>query len=582
MITKSCALPESRVSKPSGNERFSVSVVRAAERQQIYRIRHEIYGRELGQHPLNADGLLRDSLDDGNAYVVAKIADKIAGFVSITPPGLPKYSIDKYFARETLPFPVNDYLYEIRLLTVLRPYRGTELAMLLMYAAFRWVESHGGQHLAAIGRREVLDLYLKAGLKPVGKVTRCGLVTYDLLHALVSQVRNELEQFKGLLLRMECKTVWQLDFSFRKPAACFHGGEFFKAVGEGLETLERKDAIINADVLDAWFRPSPRVTVALEQHLEWLVKTSPPTGCKGMIDGIATARGVRPMNILPGAGSSDLIFRALPNWLSRSSHALVLDPTYGEYAHVLEKVIGATVDRLVLSQHNHYDVGLERLRKALEDGYDLVVIVNPNSPTGRHIPHAALESILREMPSKTRVWVDETYVDYAAPGESLEKFAVQTENVIVCKSMSKVYALSGLRVAYLCAGGHQLEGLRAITPPWVVSLPAQLAAVAALQDHDYYVARYAETHVLRGYLSEQLQSLGWEVVPGVANFILAHLPENALPAEHLIQRCRKRGLFLRNAALMGSQMGSRAIRLAVKNAATNARMLQIIRTELAN
>jgi hypothetical protein len=60
-----------------------------------------------------------------------------------------------------LPFPVDDGLYEIRLLTVLRAHRGSELALLLMYAAFRWVESHGGRHLVAIGRREILDLYMK-------------------------------------------------------------------------------------------------------------------------------------------------------------------------------------------------------------------------------------------------------------------------------------------------------------------------------------------------------------------------------------------------------------------------------------
>src|SRR6266576_385362 len=73
---------------------------------------------------------------------------------------------------------------------------------------------------------------------------------------------------------------------------------------------------------------------------------------------------------------------------------------------------------------------------------------------------------------------------YALDGE--DTVNVRSENVIVCKSMSKVYALSGARVAYLCAGPHQLEELRALTPPWVVSLPAQVAAVRALNDPAYY------------------------------------------------------------------------------------------------
>ena len=61
---------------------------------------------------------------------------------------------------------MDEGLYEVRLLTVLPAHRGSELAVLLTYAAFRWVESHGGSHLVAIGRREILDFYVRIGLKP--------------------------------------------------------------------------------------------------------------------------------------------------------------------------------------------------------------------------------------------------------------------------------------------------------------------------------------------------------------------------------------------------------------------------------
>lgn len=565
---------------PAG-ETFSIAVASDLEREEIYRVRHEVYARELGQHPVNAATCLRDALDDGNLYLVAKVSGQLAGFISITPPGQERYSIDKYFPRPSLPFTVDEGLYEVRLLTVLPAYRGSEVAVLLMYAAFRWVEAHGGRHLVAIGRREILDLYLKAGLKPAGQFTRCGRVTYDLLHATVPEMRAHLQSFSGLLTRLEAKADWHLNFAFRKPAACFHGGAFFKAIGEGFDTLARKETIINADVLDAWFPPSPRVTAALQRDLEWLLRTSPPTGCEGLVEHIARARGVQPANILPGGGSSDLMFRALPHWLAPTSQVLVLDPTYGEYAHVLEKVVGATVDRLALSRQNHYEVDLERLEQALTDAYDLVVLVNPNSPTGRHIPRQALEAVLRRAPQQTRFWVDETYVEYVGANESLERFAAQSENVIVCKSMSKAYALSGARVAYLCAGAHQLEGLRALTPPWVVSLPAQLAASLALQDSDYYAARYAETRVLREHLSEQLQRLGWAVIPGTANFLLCHLPESGPSADQLIQACQQHGLFLRHPGSMGSALGGRAVRIAVKDAATNARMLRIIQAAQA-
>ncbi|HKS36484.1 MAG TPA: aminotransferase class I/II-fold pyridoxal phosphate-dependent enzyme [Verrucomicrobiae bacterium] len=575
----------STLNSPSANRspavsRFDLTLAGETDRQVIYRVRHEVYARELGQHRANASGRLLDPLDDCNFYLVAKVNGEIAGFISVTPPGAHAYSIDKYFKREQLPFAIDDKLYEVRLLTVLKPHRGRELATLLMYAAFRWIEAHGGTHLVAIGRREVVDLYLRVGLEAAGLSIQSGAVTFDLLHAAADRLRGHLQHFSGVLARLEERTDWQLSFPFRKPAACFHGGAFFASIGEKFDSLHRIQTIINADVLDAWFPPAPGVLTALHEHLPWLLRTSPPTGCEGLVETVAGARGVAPENLLPGAGSSDLIFRAMRQWLTPASNALILDPTYGEYAHVLEQVIGCTVDRLALGRANHYAVDLARLEAAFADDYDLVVLVNPNSPTGRHIPRAELGRVLRCAPLRTRVWVDETYVEYAGAGESLERFAAQSENVIVCKSMSKVYALSGARAAYLCAGPHQLEALRAITPPWVVSLPAQVAAVRALQDPRYYTDRYRETSTLREHLAAQLRALGWEIVPDVANFLLCHLPDAGPDAATVVAQCRKHGLFLRDAAMMGSRLGRHAIRIGVKDADTNRRMTEIIRQVL--
>jgi histidinol-phosphate/aromatic aminotransferase/cobyric acid decarboxylase-like protein len=560
--------------------RFELAPASPEDREIIYRLRHDVYARELDQHAKNPFGRLRDALDDWNVYLVAKVAGEIAGFVSLTPPGAHGYSIDKYLPRNSLPFAFDERLYEVRLLTVRGDHRGRELAALLMYAAFRWVEAHGGTHLMAIGRHDLLEMYLRGGLETAGVSIQSGAVTFDVLHATVADVRSRMNPFAVMLERLESRTEWRLSFPFRRPAPCFHGGAFFAAVGERFDTLERSREIISADVLDAWFPPAPGVLAALQEHLPWMLRTSPPTGCAGLIETIARARGVQPQNILPGAGSSDLIFRALTRWLNPSSHALILDPTYGEYAHVLENVIRCRVDRLTLSRADDYAVNLAQLESSFVRGYDVIVLVNPNSPTGHHIPRGKLEALLRRAPPQTRVWVDETYVEYAGPNESLERLSARSENVIVCKSMSKVYALSGARAAWLCAGPHQLEELRAFTPPWVVSLPAQVAAVRALEDPAYYAARYAETSELREELAGQLRRLRWNVVPGIANFILCHLPENGPTAAAVVASCRERGLFLRDAAAMGSQLGTHALRIAVKDRETNHRMAAIIRERL--
>ena len=576
--------PPERTSSEAGMDpsrgRIVVEVATPADRERIARLRHDVYAGELAQHHINNEGRLGDSLDVFNEFLVAKVDGEIAGFISITPPGGPSLSIDKYFSRESLPFQVDKRLFEVRLLTVLKPVRGREFASLLMYAALRWVEAHGGTRVVAIGRREVTGLYRRVGLEPTALSTRSGAVTFDLMHASVPAIRARAEAAPAVLGRFEKRVDWRLPFPFRAPPSCFHGGAFFEAIGADFGRLERSTAVVNADVLDAWFPPAPGVIDSLNDYLPWLVRTSPPTACEGLVEAISSARGVAPANILPGAGSSDLIFRAMRHWLTPCSRVLLLDPTYGEYGHVIERVVGCTPERHPLFREDGYAVDVEALSRRLKEGFDLAVIVNPNSPTGRHVSRHALEGLLRAVPASVRVWVDETYVDYAGADQSLERFAAASSNVLVCKSMSKAYALSGMRVAYLCAAAHQLEPLRAITPPWVVGLPAQLAAVRALQDPEYYMRRYAETRAARSELAQDLQAMGLEVVPGVANFLMCHMPSDGPDAATVVARARVHDVFIRDASSMSPRLGSRCVRIAVKDPETNSRIVAALRSSL--
>ncbi|MCE9635697.1 MAG: histidinol-phosphate aminotransferase family protein [Planctomycetes bacterium] len=367
------------------------------------------------------------------------------------------------------------------------------------------------------------------------------------------------------------------DRSLASQNACAHGGAFFDAIGDSFDDLSRRRDVINADVLDAWFPPSPRIAAAIAPHLEWLIATSPPTGCEGLVRTIADVRGVSEANVLPGAGSSELIYLALRTRLTSGARVLLLDPTYGEYAHVLGKVIGCTVERFTLSRVDGYRVDPVQFAARLRDGFDLVVIVNPNSPTGVHLDRDALESVIAGAPSTTSFWVDETYVEYAGPGASLERFAAASPSTTVCKSMSKVYALSGMRAAYLVGPEAAISRLRMLTPPWAVGLIAQVAAVEALRDPAYYEAKWRETHVLRAALERSLVSeIGADVVHGGANFVLFHLPSGAPTATQVVKSCRERGLFIRDFPEMAS-LGPAALRVAVKDAATNTRMIEILR-----
>jgi histidinol-phosphate/aromatic aminotransferase/cobyric acid decarboxylase-like protein len=201
------------------------------------------------------------------------------------------------------------------------------------------------------------------------------------------------------------------------------------------------------------------------------------------------------------------------------------------------------------------------------------VLVNPNNPTGRYGSAEGLKKIMDEAPAQTRFWIDEAYIDYVGPDCSLERFASSRRNVFVCKSMSKGYALSGLRVGYLCGEPAGIGEIRAITPPWVVGLAAQVAAVEALRDPTYYAGCYQATHALREGL---VSALGLETLPSRTNGFLAFLPEEGPTASEVVRACRIRGLFLRDPGITSPRLGRHCLRFAVKDGSTNARMVAIL------
>ena len=561
---------------------FSISVATSSARHAIYRLRHEVYSEELGQYASSPDGSLPDSADVCSVYITACMDTTLIGFIGITPPRSPCYSVDKHLPRQDIPVTFDEGVYEIRALTVRRPTRGLYVAACLMFAAYRWIQAHGGKYILSLGRHDVVGMYLRLGLQHLERSVECGAVTYDLLGAEVNEITSRLTQFNSLLNRMEKHLDWKLGITFRQPEECYHGGAFFDAIGDEFDDLNKRYSVINADVLDAWFPPAPAVQHALNEHMEWIIRTSPPTHANGLEKAISRNRNVEDGCILAGGGSSALIFLAFRHWLSPSSRVLVLDPTYGEYTHVLEKILHCKVERFLLQRSDGYRINLELLEKKLMDSFDLFIWVNPNSPTGLHVSKTDVQEVLSKASRCGRVWIDETYIEYAGSEQSLETFASKSENILVCKSMSKVYALSGVRVAYLCASPHQLETLRILTPPWSVSLSAQIAATYALQSHDYYTRQYHETHKLRAQLISGLHELGIsEIIAGCANFVMFHLPMVYDNAQSIVQKCRMHGLYLRDASGMGTAIGNRAIRLAVKDTSTNQRMLNILESVLS-
>lgn len=357
--------------------------------------------------------------------------------------------------------------------------------------------------------------------------------------------------------------------SMDSKAGAFHGGAFWDRVGPDFKYLDTMLSVIPADVLDAWFPPAPDVLGIFERHAELLSKCSPPVDAIGLIEAIARSRSIDTSNISVGAGSSFLIFLALRQWITQTSRVLILDPMYGEYAHLLTQVIGCEVRTLQLSRSNGYRLDLDQL---VDQGkhVDWIVIVNPNSPTGSHVPASDLKRAIERLPLGVNVWIDEAYVDYVGIDQSLEQFACERDNVVVCKSLSKCFALSGLRVAHLVAAKERVEEIRSITPPWIVSLPAQMAAIAAFESPTYYAHRYKETQVLRQGLVDALEKeSSIEVLEGCANSVLIHLDQ---PVQSVIASCAFQGVYVRDVASMFQNHDPNAIRVAVRSERENERV----------
>ncbi|MFJ7344402.1 aminotransferase class I/II-fold pyridoxal phosphate-dependent enzyme [Streptomyces sp. NPDC101110] len=564
---------------------LSLRSATAGDMSWIHELRHRVYAEELGQHAPNAEGRLVDGLDGDNTYLVAARGAEPRGFVSVTPPWVGRYGLDKYLTRAELPLLDEAGVFEVRLLTVEPGARNGAAGALLMYAALRWIASRGGRRVVAMGRADLIGMYRAAGLRPVGRTVRSGAVDFEVLTGDVAELsRNAAGRHATTVARLAAGVDWRLDVPFAaRPDGCEHGGASFTAIGTDFRTLARRHEVVAADVLDAWFPPAPGARAVLAEDAGWVARTSPPTGAEGLLAELAAVRGLPPETLAVGAGSSDLIFRAFGRWLTPASRVLLLDPGYGEYAHVTEGVIGCRVDRFRLRREEDWRIDPARLSAVVAGGsYDLVVVVNPNNPTGRHAPAAELRAVISAAPARTRWWIDEAYLGYVDSAESLAPFAAGDPRVVVCTSMSKTYALSGVRAAYLVAEAETAAELRRWTPPWAVGLPAQLAAVAALRDPAYYTGVLRRTHELRRGLGAGLAAVDVSVAveESVANFLTLTLPRGGPSAASLVAECRRHGVFLRDLSPLSSSYEGRTVRVAVRDAVENSRIVHAYRAAL--
>lgn len=360
---------------------------------------------------------------------------------------------------------------------------------------------------------------------------------------------------------------------------CFHGGKSFDAIGNDFKKLHKKYSIIRSDVTDAWYNPHPDIEKILTKDLNWFIKNSPPTLSEGLIHTISKVRNIPNENILVGGGSSDLMFQIFQHLIKKNDEVIILDPMYGEYAHILEHVVNAKIKRVKQTFESNFEINIDQIISAIGGKTKMIILVNPNNPTGQYLTKKSVGELLRKMPKDITLCIDETYIDYIGKAESMETEVAKYSNLIVIKSMSKVYALSGIRVGYVAANENVISDLNLFTPPWSVGLIGQLAGVIALENEKYYFKKIAKTKEINQHTFDQLLDIkGLIPIKTETNFILIKLPEHIKP-EIICKKLEMKNIFIRNPESQSTQLNN-FIRISIKDKHTTKKIITELKKQL--
>jgi threonine-phosphate decarboxylase len=353
-----------------------------------------------------------------------------------------------------------------------------------------------------------------------------------------------------------------------------HGGNVYavsRALGRGVRNLIDFSASINP------LGPSPRVwrAIADSRHL---LAHYPDPDCWELRQTLAKCWDRRPDEIVVGNGSTELI-DVLPRAL-QIRHLLVIHPTFSEYVAAMERAGGraSAVYAKRAEQYVQPIVDLCRVldkRRPKSSAIDGVMLCNPNSPTGQACTVDEIRG-LAEITQRRGMWllIDEAFCDYC-PDRSFLPVAASWPRVVILRSVTKFYALPGLRVGYAVAKPTVIEALRRQMPPWSVNVMGQAAALAAVNDLGYARKSVRFMDRERERLGTKLAALPYCVVtPTYANYFFLELPRG-WPAREVCAKLQGEGLLIRDCSTVPGA-NARSIRLAVRSQQENDFLLQAL------
>ena len=283
------------------------------------------------------------------------------------------------------------------------------------------------------------------------------------------------------------------------------------------------------------YPPAPGVLEVIKAGADAALRLYPDPDASQLRLALAKTYRVEENEIFVGNGSDEVLAFAFQAFFSQGDEIVFPDITYSFYP-VYANLFG--IRCRTVSLRDDFTVPVEQMR-----GSQGVVIANPNAPTGIELPQSELRRIL-EANRDVVVIVDEAYVDFG--GESALPLIREYPNLLVVQTCSKSRALAGLRVGFAFGDANLIQALNCVKNSfnsYTLDRLALVGATAAVEDQTYFDAQRAKVMATRERTTEELQAMGFQVLPSKTNFIFITHP--AVPAQQLFAGLREKGVLVR-------------------------------------
>lgn len=236
-----------------------------------------------------------------------------------------------------------------------------------------------------------------------------------------------------------------------------------------------------------------------------------------LIEKIAQKHTVTPQSIVLGAGSSEILNLVALHCSKKSGNLIIAETTF-DYWTVTAENAGLKKIAIPLTADKKHD--LSAMLNAIDTDTKMVYVCNPNNPTGTICGSEALLNFINEATKRTKVLVDEAYLDFTDQ-PSLAHLVTENKNLIIAKTFSKIYALAGSRIGYAIANPDTIEELSELqfSTNGSVSVVSASGALASLKDDKFVTDTISLNEEARKYTIEQLENLKIRCIPSHTNFV---------------------------------------------------------------